>query len=205
MRGLTYIRKDIFHMTVSGLAKKISISRQGITDWESNRSKMSMDRLDLLEKIFGISKKWYDKEIDEIDKLKIDNEVLNNIISTNLYNDITIYDNVDLSRIGIRFEKTTADFDKILKIEDISERNKYVIEQIKENNKKIELFEIIEKLKLKGENFDNNVTIFNMYINCLSMFDKITDKIKTEDKEIQDIKFANLKQYLMNYQDGTSI
>ena len=68
MRGLTYIRKDIFHMTVSGLAKKISISRQGITDWESNRSKMSMDRLDLLEKIFGISKKWYDKEIDEIDK-----------------------------------------------------------------------------------------------------------------------------------------
>ena len=40
-----------------------------------------------------------------------------------------------------------------------------------------------------------------MYVNCLTIFDKITDEIKNEDKEIQDIKFANLKQHLMNYKD----
>lgn len=201
MRGLTYIRKDIFHMPVSWLSTQMSISRQSITDWESNKSKMSTDRLEALEKIFGISQKWYDKEIDEIDKLKIDNEVLNNIISTNLYDNITIYDNVDTSKLNIRFEETTADLDKILRIEDISEKNKYVIKQIEENNKKIELLEVIEKLNLKGKNFVNDVTIFNMYVNCLSIFDKITDEIKENDKEIQDIKFANLKQYLMNYKD----
>ena len=199
MRGLIYIRKDIFHMTVSWLANEMSISRQGITDWESGRSKMSIDRLEVLERIFGISKKWYDKEVNEIDKLKIDNEVLNNIISTTLYDNIKIYDDVDLSKSNVRFEETTADFDKILKIKDITERNKYVIQQIEENNKKIELFEVIESLNSKGKDFVNDVTIFNMYVNCLSIFDKITDKIKGENKEIQDIKFANLKQYLMNY------
>ena len=103
--------------------------------------------------------------------------------------------------MNIRFEETTADLDKILRIEDISEKNKYVIKQIEENNKKIELLEVIEKLNLKGKNFVNDVTIFNMYVNCLSIFDKITDEIKENDKEIQDIKFANLKQYLMNYKD----
>lgn len=201
MRGLTYIRKDVFHMTVSWLANEISISRQGITDWESNRSKMSTDRLEVLEKIFGVSQKWYDKEIDEIDKLKIDNEVLNNIISTNLYDNIKIYDDVDISKSNVRFEETTADFDKILRIKDITKRNQYVIKQIEENNKKIELFEVIERLNVKGKNLADDVTIFNMYVNCLTMFDKITDEIKKENKEIQDIKFANLKQYLMNYKD----
>lgn len=200
MRGLTYIRKDIFHITVSGLANIIQISRQGITDWESNRSKISNDRLDVLEKIFGISRKWYDKEINEIDKLKIDNEVLNNIISTTLYDNIKIYD-VDMIRSNVRFGETTADLDKILKIKDISERNTYVIKQIEENNKRIELFEIIEKLNLKGKEFFNNMTVFNMYINCLNIFDDITSGIKKENNDVQDIKFANLKQYLMNYKN----
>lgn len=201
MRGLTYIRKDIFHMTVSWLANEMCISRQGVTDWESNRSKMSNDRLEVLEKIFGVSKKWYDKEIDEIDKLKIDNEVLKNIISTNLYDNIKIYDEVDTLKSNVRFEETTADFDKILKIKDINERNQYVIKQIDENNRKIELFEVIEKINIKGREFSNDITIFNMYVNCLTIFDKITDEIKNEDKEIQDIKFANLKRHLMNYKD----
>lgn len=201
MRGLTYIRKDIFHMTVSWLATEMSISRQGVTDWESKRSKMLPDRLEALEKIFGVSQKWYDKEINEIDKLKIDNEVLNNIISTTLYDNIKIYDDIDMSKSNVRFEETTADFDKILKIQDVSERNQYVIKQIDENNKKIELFEVIERLNLKGKNLADDVTIFNIYVNCLTIFDKITDEIKKEDKEIQDIKFASLKQYLMNYKD----
>lgn len=201
MRGLTYIRKDIFHMTVSWLATEMSISRQGVTDWESNRSKMSNDRLEALEKIFGVSQKWYNKEIDEIDKLKIDNEVLNNIISTTLYDNIKTYDDVDMSKLNVRFEETTVDFDKILKIQDISIRNQYVIKQIDENNKKIELFEVIERLNLKGKNLADEVTIFNMYVNCLTIFDKITDEIEKEDKEIQDIKFAKLKQYLMNYKN----
>lgn len=201
MRGLTYIRKDIFHMTVSWLANEISISRQGVTDWESSRSKMSPDRLEVLEKIFGVSQKWYDKEIDEIDKLKIDNEVLNNIISTTLYDNIKIYDDVDMSKSNVRFEETTADFDKILRIKDIAERNQYVIKQIEENNKKIELFEVIERLNSKGKSIADDVTIFNMYVNCLNIFDKMTDDIKKEDKEIQDIKFANFKQYLINYKD----
>lgn len=201
MRGLTYIRKDIFHMTVSWLAIQMNISRQSVTDWESKRSKMSTDRLEILEKIFGVSQKWYDKEIDEIDKLKIDNEVLNNIIFTTLYDNIKTYDDVDISKSNVRFEKTTADFDKILNIEDTSKRKQYVAKQIEENNKKIELFEVIEKLNLKGKYIANDVTIFNMYVSCLTMFDKITDEIKKENKEIQDIKFANLKQYLMNYKD----
>lgn len=199
MTGLTYIRKDIFHITVSGLASMIQISRQGITDWESNRSKMSDDRLDILEKIFGVSKKWYNKEIDEIDKLKIDNEVLNNIISTNLYNNIKIYDDVDISKVNVRFGETTANFDKIFKIKNITERNIYVLEQIEKNNKKIELFEVTEKLKLRGKDLFNDISIFNTYIDCLNIFDNITNNMKNENNNFQDTNFTNLKQYLINY------
>lgn len=81
MLGLKYIRKDIFNMSAKELANKLNISRQAIMDWESKRSKLLDYRLEELEKIFGVSKKWYSKELDDIDKLRINNEVLNNVMT----------------------------------------------------------------------------------------------------------------------------
>lgn len=202
MTGLNYIRKDIFHMTVTWLADQIKISRQGITDWESGRSKMLDNRLDILEQLFGVSKQWYDKEVSEMDKLKIDNEVLNNVISKTIYNNIQFFDDIDLSKSNVRFGETTVDLEKIMRIEDIYERNNYIMKQIEKNDKKIAMLENLEKIKLKGNNLSNNTTLFNMYINCLNIFDDITNKIILENSNVQDIEFANLKQYLMNYKDN---
>ena len=197
MLGLTYIRKDIFHMTLSWLANVVKVSRQGVTDWESSRSNLSEERLNILEKIFGVSKQWYDKEINEIDKLKIDNEVLNNIIFTTKYNNIEIYENVDIR--NIHFEKTTADLDRFLKIKDIKKRNDCVLKQIAENEKNIHLLEINSQISNNGNYFINSSTLFDLYMNCLTTFNNIISQIKDEDENIQDIKFAELKKYLLGY------
>ncbi len=204
MKGLTYIRKDIFHMTVSWLSKVIEVSRQGVTDWESGRSNLSTNRLSTLEKIFGVSSEWYYKEINKIDKLKIDNEVLTSIMTNkiNVSKSVHFYENPNsIENRNIHFEKTTADLETILHIKDIQARNDYILKQIAKNQRQIQLLECNYTLNAVGNEFISNPTNFGLFINCLSAFENIVNKIKQEDKQLIDIKLANLKQYLINYKN----
>lgn len=204
MKGLTYIRKDIFHMTVSWLSKVIEVSRQGVTDWESGRSNLSTNRLSTLEKIFGVSSEWYYKEINQIDKLKIDIEVLTSIMTNkiNISNNVHFHEKPNsIENRNIHFEKTTADLEKILNIKNLQARNDYILKQIAENQRQIQLLECNYSLNGLGNEFIGNSTNFGLFINCLYSFENIVNKIKQEDKELIDIELANLKQYLLNYKN----
>jgi len=194
MIGLNYIRKDIFDMSANWLAHVIGITRQSVMDWEAKRSTLLDYRLEELEKIFGVSKKWYNKEIEEIDKLKINNEVLNNIITGKFFETKVFSKN-------IRY-KSVINLDNIIRITDISERNRYILQQITENENLIKLIEITNEINVLANNFMQDTTLYGLYLNCLSTFANTINNIIQEPKENQDIEIANLKKYLLNYKNN---
>lgn len=70
MLGLEYLC-SINNLTYTDLAKKLNISRQTVTNWIARRRNISEKYFDDLKKIFGISPEWIIKEINDIDKIKI--------------------------------------------------------------------------------------------------------------------------------------
>ena len=70
MLGLEYLC-SINNLTYTDLSKKLNISRQTVTNWIAGRRNISEKYFNDLKKIFGISPEWIIKEINDIDKIKI--------------------------------------------------------------------------------------------------------------------------------------
>lgn len=192
MIGLNYIRKCVFDLSANWLANVMGITRQSVMDWEARRNKLLDYRLTELEKIFGANKKWYDKELDEIDKLKINNEILNSILTQKIF-EITAFSK------NIHYENSVIELEKLTKINDIEERNKQVLKQITENEKLINLLEIIQKIKIVANELKDDNTLYNLYLNCFTTFTNTLSNIAHEKRENQDIEIVKFKKYLQTY------
>lgn len=192
MIGLNYIRKYVFDLSANWLANVMGITRQSVMDWEARRNKLLDYRLTELEKIFGANKKWYDKELDEIDKLKINNEILNSILTQKIF-EITAFSK------NIHYENSVIELEKLTKINDIEERNKQVLKQITENEKLINLLEIIQKIKIVANELKDDNTLYNLYLNCFTTFTNTLNNIANEKRENQDIEIVKFKKYLQTY------
>ena len=192
MIGLNYIRKYVFDLSANWLANVMGITRQSVMDWEARRNKLLDYRLNELEKIFGANKKWYDKELDEIDKLKINNEILNSILTQKIF-EITAFSK------NIHYENTVIELEKLTKINDVEERNKQVLKQITENEKLINLLEIIQKIEVVASELKDDNTLYNLYLNCFTTFTNTLSNITHEKRENQDIEIVKFKKYLQTY------
>lgn len=78
MIGIEYICK-LFNKQYKDLAEELGVSKQMITFWISRKRKISDKHLLKLEDIFKISKKYFYKELTNLDKLKIKYEKLMNV------------------------------------------------------------------------------------------------------------------------------
>jgi transcriptional regulator with XRE-family HTH domain len=58
------------------LAEKLGIKKQNINLWIKKKQNIPKKYLPILEETFGIKKEYFNKEIDEIDKLEIQKEKL---------------------------------------------------------------------------------------------------------------------------------
>lgn len=70
MIGLEYILA-LYDMPHTDLAKKLNISRQNINQWIKGKNKIPKKHLPSLSKIFNIPEEYFQKELNDIDKLKI--------------------------------------------------------------------------------------------------------------------------------------
>lgn len=70
MIGLTYVR-NLCAKSMQSTADDADISKQTVYKWENKKIPISKESLDKLEKIFKIPRQYFQKELDEIDKLKI--------------------------------------------------------------------------------------------------------------------------------------
>jgi len=73
--GLEYIL-SLYNMQHIELAEKLGIKKQNINLWIKKKQNIPKKYLPILEETFGIKKEYFNKEIDEIDKLEIQKEKL---------------------------------------------------------------------------------------------------------------------------------
>ena len=75
MIGLEYIL-NLYNMQHVELADKLGIKKQNINMWIKGKQNIPKKYLPILEEIFSIDKKYFTKELDEIDQLEIQKEKL---------------------------------------------------------------------------------------------------------------------------------
>ncbi|MBY9078929.1 AAA family ATPase [Paenibacillus sp. CGMCC 1.18879] len=75
--GIEYISK-IFNIAYKELAIKLGVTAQQINDWVNGRRKIPDNHLDALQKIFEIPSAFFDKELDDIDIIQIQEIKLKN-------------------------------------------------------------------------------------------------------------------------------
>ncbi|KEJ01822.1 helix-turn-helix domain-containing protein [Clostridium botulinum] len=75
MIGLEYIL-GLYNMPHIELAEKLSIKKQNINMWVKKKQKIPEKYLPILEELFGLDKKYFTKDLSEIEKLEIQKEKL---------------------------------------------------------------------------------------------------------------------------------
>lgn len=152
MIGLEYIL-GVYNMQHIELAEKLGIKKQNINLWIKRKQNIPKKYLPVLEKLFGLKKEYFQKELNEVEKLEIQKEKLkkelNPIIKKqeqqlqiNEKTDFTyvpIYDKEELNEINREIEKTEL----ILKFKNSL--------NIIENNPNIETFKLIVELMNKKQ------------------------------------------------------
>jgi plasmid maintenance system antidote protein VapI len=73
--GLEYIL-GFYNMQHIELAKELGLKKQNINLWIKGKQGIPKKYLPRLEKIFGISREYFSKELNEIEKLEIQKEKL---------------------------------------------------------------------------------------------------------------------------------
>ena len=75
MIGLEYLC-SLNNISYSELAKRMNISRQTVTNWIAGRRNINEKYYEDLKDIFGIAPEWIVKEINNIDRIKIQDILL---------------------------------------------------------------------------------------------------------------------------------
>lgn len=75
MIGLEYIL-SLYYMEHQSLADKLGIKKQNINLWIKGKQSISKKHLPLLSEMFGIDEQYFQKELDDVDKLMVQKEKL---------------------------------------------------------------------------------------------------------------------------------
>lgn len=147
------------------LADKLGIKKQNINLWIKGRQNIPKKYLPILEEIFKLDKKYFYKELDEIDKLEIQKEKLKidlkpivkrqeeqfSIGETNDIVKVSIYDKEEINTLERNIEKAKliARFKESLDIVDDNpymETYKLIIELLEKAQDEVLLHKTIEAL-----------------------------------------------------------
>ncbi|MDK2920397.1 MAG: hypothetical protein PWQ37_3130 [Candidatus Petromonas sp.] len=164
MIGLEYIL-SLYNMQHIELAEKLGIKKQNINLWIKKKQNIPKKYLPILEETFGIKKEYFNKEIDEIDKLEIQKEKLKRdlkpvikkyeqqfiIGEANDIVEVPVYDKEEINSIERNIEKAklVTRFKRAL---DIVDQNPYmdtfklIVELIEKAQHEIILHKTIEAL-----------------------------------------------------------
>jgi transcriptional regulator with XRE-family HTH domain len=98
LKGLEYILA-LYNIQHVELADKLGIKKQNINMWIKGKQKISQKYLPILSQIYGIEEQYFQKDLDEIDKLVIQKEKLKKELKAEVvqYEDyLEISENTDL-------------------------------------------------------------------------------------------------------------
>lgn len=220
MIGLEYIL-NLYNMQHQELAKKLGIKKQNINLWIKGKQNVSKKYLPVLSKIFNIPEKYFQKELDEIDKMEIQNIKLNSELKNSEYEyEDTITDPDTGEEITVT--QTSIDegalFDFSLNSYNLNQRKLLIAikdsmdRQFEENNDEYrdyglgnanEILELYERfLKLvNNADIDNNI-IKRVLMGVQLAYGKIFDSEKFVRKIAKDIKEYNKESKIWSDEEG---
>lgn len=209
MIGLYFIRK-LYNMSMDELAHNLNITKQTVSKWEKRKIPISDKRLNQLSNLFNIQEKYFQKELNEIDELEIQNIKLNNELKNSEYEfEDTITDpdtgeEIIVPQISI---DEGALFDFSLNSYNLNQKKLLIAikdsmdRQFEENNDEYrdyglghanEILELYERfLKLVNNTDIDNNTIKRVLMGVQLAYGKIFDSEKFVRKIAKDIKEYN--------------
>lgn len=140
MIGLEYVRKQNGD-TVEALATKLGITKSLISQWENGRKPIPSKRLIQLSELYGLPEKYFNKELNKSDQLKIQLKKL-----SSQYDDSVVEDEVPI------------DFDengKPIEYESVVYGDRGTAEAIRSTEFDIKVEQFIEKVK--NVIYNNNI------------------------------------------------
>lgn len=152
MIGLEYIL-GIYNMQHIELAEKLGIKKQNINLWIKKKQNIPKKYLPVLEELFGLKQEYFQKELNELEKLEIQKEKLKKelhpiidrqeqqlkISDKTDFEYVPVYDKEEVNEINREIAKTEL----VLKFKDSL--------NIIENNPNIETFKLIVELMNKKQ------------------------------------------------------
>ncbi|UZT06191.1 hypothetical protein ONV75_16550 [Clostridium sp. LQ25] len=152
MIGLEYIL-GIYNMQHIELAEKLGIRKQNINLWIKKKQNIPKKYLPVLEELFGLKQEYFQKELNELEKLEIQKEKLKKelhpiidrqeqqlkISDKTDFEYVPVYDKEEVNEINREIAKTEL----VLKFKDSL--------NIIENNPNIETFKLIVELMNKKQ------------------------------------------------------
>ena len=145
MIGFEYIC-NLYNVKYINIARELGISRQTVNAWTSGRRPVAKKYIPILSKRFDdMPEEYFQKEINDLDKLYIQQKKLNNELDSNMLKED-------------------------IKIKDIKGRDRVTLKKISLISVKIKSIEIIEEIKriLQFDNINDRV-----YMNQVLMYLKL--------------------------------
>ena len=140
MIGLEYVRKQNGD-TVEALATKLGITKSLISQWENGRKPIPSKRLIQLSELYGLPEKYFNKELNKSDQLKIQLKKL-----SSQYDDSVVEDEVPID-----FDEN----DKPIEYESVVYGDRGTAEAIRSTEFDIKVEQFTEKVK--NVIYNNNI------------------------------------------------
>ena len=135
IKGLEYILA-LYDMQHIQLAEYLGIKKQNINLWIKGKQNIAKKYLPILEELFGIKQEYFNKEIDEIDKLEIQKEKLKKELNPIIEKQQSVYIGEDINamvNIPIYNKEEINTIERVIEKTKILSRFKSALEVIDPN------------------------------------------------------------------------
>ena len=193
--GLEYILA-LYDMQHIDLAERLGIKKQNINMWIKGKQKIPKKYLPVLEGLFGINSDYFNKNIDEVDKLEIQKEKLKRDLNPIIKKQELVYiaeDTNDMVQIPVYDKEEINTIERTIEKVKIMNKFKSALEVV-DPNPYIDTYKLMVEILEKGQ----QEAIVHKTIQALAHYlEVLPDKITTgeEQKEFESEIFEVFDDY----------
>ena len=172
MNNLDNIR-EIFNLTLEDVANMLHIKKQSVSEWSKN-NKIPEKRIKELSELLNIPEEYFNKEISEVDKIKLQNIKLEQDIKNSIFEyEREIYDN--------ETDETITTISDIAYNKDLERL--YEINNIKIN--KLNLLKKIDTIISKYNNEEGNELILDKSYEevFIDIFNRLANVVDSQEQD----------------------
>ena len=181
--GLEYILA-LYDMQHIDLAERLGIKKQNINMWIKGKQKIPKKYLPVLEELFGINSDYFNKNIDEVDKLEIQKEKLKRDLNPIIKKQESVYrveDINDMVEIPVYDKEEINTIERTIEKVKLMNKFKSALEVV-DPNPYIDTYKLVVEILEKGQ----HEAIVHKTIQALAHYLEILpDKISTGEEQME--------------------